>query len=156
VSHGRLFIEGVRQVDQQLASQLEEKMTASFSQNRSWSQAISESLDDKIYFWSLSLAFLCFSIIPFIGSFITSIAQTYLVSHKLSYRLLDTYFKIEKMNEHQQLQFVNKNWDLLFGFCLPFVFLASIPFLGPFALLYAEQTVGKMFCSEPSMMRRYN
>jgi hypothetical protein len=150
VEHGQLFIEGVRQVDSALAREYEQEMKSSVSaHHQSWMQAIRESLDDKLYFWTWSLIYLSFSIVPILGSIMTALAQTYLVVQKLSYRLLDTYMtKIEKMNDNQQLQFINRHWALLVGFCLPFAMLSSIPVIGPFTLLYAEVTIGKLFCSE--------
>jgi hypothetical protein len=148
IDHGLLFIEGLKQVDPQLAQDFSNTMQNSNIQHRSWLQAIRDSLDDKMYFWSLSLAFSILSFVPILGSIFSVIAHTYLASHKMAYRLLDTYMTIENMNSHQQLQFVNKYWSLLFGFCFPYVFLSSIPFVGPLILGYAEVAAAKLFYFE--------
>jgi len=150
VEHGYLFIEGIREVDPKLAQDFERRMnTGGNLRPRDWIQAIQESFDDKIYFWTYSFIFLLFSILPIIGTIITAAAHTYLVSEKLAWRILDTYMtKIEKMSHADQTRFINKYWSLLFGYCFPYVVLSSIPIVGPFMLLYAEVFVAKLFYSD--------
>lgn len=153
VEHGYLFIEGIREMDPKLAQDYERRMnTGGNLRPRDWFQAIQESFDDKIYFWTYSFIFLLFSILPLIGSIITAVAHTYLVSQKLAWRLLDTYMtKIEKMSPVEQTRFINKYWSLLFGYCFPYVVLSSIPVVGPFVLLYAEVFIAKLFYNDMYM-----
>jgi len=153
VEHGYLFIEGIREIDPKLAQDYERRMnTGGNLRPRDWFQAIHESFDDKIYFWTYSFIFLLFSILPLIGSIITALAHTYLVSEKLAWRLLDTYMtKIEKMSSVEQTRFINKYWSLLFGYCFPYVVLSSIPVVGPFVLLYAEVYIAKLFYNDMYM-----
>jgi len=153
VEHGYLFIEGIREIDPKLAQDYERRMnTGGNLRPRDWFQAIQESFDDKIYFWTYSFIFLLFSILPLIGSIITALAHTYLVSEKLAWRLLDTYMtKIEKMSSVEQTRFINKYWSLLFGYCFPYVVLSSIPVVGPFVLLYAEVYIAKLFYNDMYM-----
>jgi hypothetical protein len=153
VEHGYLFIEGIREMDPKLAQDYERRMnTGGNLRPRDWFQAIQESFDDKIYFWTYSFIFLLFSILPLIGSIITAVGHTYLVSEKLAWRLLDTYMtKIEKMSPVEQTRFINKYWSLLFGYCFPYVVLSSIPVVGPFVLLYAEVFIAKLFYNDMYM-----
>ncbi|KAL0491955.1 2 TM domain-containing transmembrane protein [Acrasis kona] len=149
LDHGLLFMEGIEQIDPSLAKEYEGKIRSSETKSRGWIQAIRESFDDKMHFWTYSLIALSFSLIPLIGGVFTAALQTYIVSHKLATKVLDTYMtKIEKMNKHEELAFVNKHWSLLLGFSLPFVFLSAIPIAGSFILVYAEVAVAELFYRE--------
>jgi uncharacterized protein involved in cysteine biosynthesis len=148
LDHGHLFIEGVKEVDPNLARDFEYKLQHTVRKQRSWFQAITESFDRRLYFWAWSFGITLVSLVPGLGAILSVPAQTYMVAHKMATRLLDTYFKIERMNSHQKLMYVNKHWSLLIGFCLPYVLLSSIPIVGSFIMVYAEVAVARPFYYE--------
>lgn len=146
INHGLLFIEGIREVDPNLAREFENKMQRANIPQRTWFQAIQESFDDRVYFWTWSVICLFLNLIPVVGTITTGVLQTWVVSQKLASRLLDTYTNhVEGMSHHQEHRFINRHWSLLLGFCLPYVLISSIPFIGPLSLVYAEIGAAKLF-----------
>jgi len=147
VDHNKLFIEGLRPLDADLAKALEEGSTKKYQNTapRSWAKVITESFSEHVWFWYKSGIISVISIIPFVGSIFTAALQTYLNCMKLNSRVLEIYVKdLEHMSKSQKETFFRQNRALLLGFAAPYIVFSSIPFVGPLALVYAEASAADL------------
>jgi len=149
IGHKRLFIEALRPLDPVLAERLNAEMQARNHVSSSWIEAILASLNQHVWFWMGSLACLSFSLIPLIGGLITALLQTFLVSRKLAWSVMEQYMTDVRHLGHQgRINFMNSHWALMFGFCLSYIILSSIPFVGALSLALAQASAADLYYFE--------
>jgi len=147
IDHGKLFVEGLRPLDPELARQIEDGSAKKHHNKgpRPWMVIIGESFSEHVGFWSKSVIISLLSIIPIIGSIFTAGLQTYLNCMKLCSRVLEIYTKhVEHMNDNQRHVFFRQHRALLLGFAAPYVIFSSIPFIGPLTMVYAEASAADL------------
>jgi hypothetical protein len=145
----RLFIEGLRPLDEHLAEDFEHRLETNVHlQKRSWWKAVLENCQESSYFLIYSLLFFALSLIPIVGSIGSAIGETYLVAKSMSWRLMEVYMvPIAQMDFDQRKAFMARHQKLLLGFSLPFTALCALP-LGPLLLGYAQASAADLFYQE--------
>lgn len=118
----RMFIEGLRPLDEEMANNFVEKMeNNTHLHERSWMRAIIENIQESSYFFIYSLLCFAFSLIPIVGSIVSAVGETYLVAKSLSWRLTEVYtVSIERMDFNQRKVFVQ-----IYRICINILFRHS-------------------------------
>jgi len=142
----RLFLDELERLSPQRAQELEQQMNTTETVNKSWVQDVFHDLRTSWHFTRYSLLWLSFSLIPVVGSFITWIGQTWLVADKMGWNLLSAYtVSAKKMSYRQQKHWMRaRKWRII-GFTLPYMILASIPFVGPLFLGMAQASTAHIY-----------
>jgi len=131
----QLFLDELEKLNPQRAQELAQQMKTDEFVNRSWVDELYHDIRTSWHFTRYSLLWLACSVIPIVGSFITWFGQTWLVADRMGWNLLSVYtISAKKMSYRQQKHWMRaRKWRII-GFTLPYVFLASIPILGPLIL----------------------
>ncbi|KAL0480662.1 hypothetical protein AKO1_006880 [Acrasis kona] len=148
MQNNTLFIEGLRPLDENTANDFSEKLEENVEiQRKSWGAAVIEGIQEGAYFSLISLCLLVISLlVPFIGSLISAVGETYLVAKCLGWRLVDVYMTgIRKMDDKQKKKFVKRHEKALLGFSLPFTLLCGTPLAGPVFLGYAQAAMADLY-----------
>jgi len=142
----RLFLDELEKLSPQRARELEQQMNTSPAVNQSWIQDVFHDLRTSWHFTRYSLLWLACSIIPVVGSIVTWIGQTWLVADKMGWNLLSVYtISAKKMSYRQQKHWMRaRKWRIL-GFTLPYMLLATIPFVGPLFLGLAQAATAHIY-----------
>jgi len=142
----RLFLDELERLSPQRAQELEQQMNSTETLNQSWVQDVFHDLRTSWHFTRYSLLWLSFSLIPVVGSLITWIGQTWLVADKMGWNLLSAYtISAKKMSYRQQKHWMRaRKWRII-GFTLPYMILASIPFVGPLFLGLAQAATAHIY-----------
>lgn len=140
-----LFMDELERLSPQRAKELEECMKSE-AMNKSWKDEIYHDLRTSWHFTRASLLWMSFSIIPFVGSLISWLGQTWLTADRMGWNLLSVYtISSKKMSYRQQKHWMRaRKWRIL-GFTLPYMFLASIPIIGPFFLGLAQAATAHIY-----------
>jgi len=146
MASNRLFLDELELLSPQRAKELEQQMNLDNSLNKFWMEDLYHDLRTSWHFTRASLIWLAFSIIPVFGSFITWIGQTWLVADRMGWNLLSAYtISAKKMSYRQQKHWMRaRKWRIM-GFTVPFVFLSSLPFIGPFFLGLAQAATAHIY-----------
>jgi len=142
----RLFLDELERLSPQRAQELEQQMNSTETVNQTWVQDVFHDLRTSWHFTRYSLLWLSFSLIPVVGSLITWIGQTWLVADKMGWNLLSAYtISAKKMSYRQQKHWMRaRKWRII-GFTLPYMILASIPFVGPLFLGLAQAATAHIY-----------
>jgi len=146
MASNRLFLDELEKLSPPRARELAQQMNLDEVINQNWMEDVYHDLRTSWHFTKYSLMFLSFSIIPVVGSFITFFGQTWLVADRMGWNLLNVYtISAKKMSYRQQKHWMRaRKWRII-GFTLPYVFLASIPFIGPLFLGIAEAATAHIY-----------
>lgn len=146
MASNQLFLDELERLSPQRAKELEQQMKTEETVNRNWMEDLYHDLRTSWHFTRYSLMWLSFSIIPIVGSLITWIGQTWLVADKMGWNLLSVYtISAKKMSYRQQKHWMRaRKWRII-GFTLPYILLASIPFVGPFFLGIAQGATSHIY-----------
>jgi hypothetical protein len=150
LQQNRLFIEGLRPLDENMAELFNERMEQNTHlQKRSWFRAFIENIQESSSFLLYSTLLLLCSLIPVVGSIVAAIGETYLVAKSLSWRLMEVYMVgIQQMSFEQRKAFMARHQKILLGFSVPFTSLCAVPIVGPMFLGYAQASMADLFYQE--------
>jgi uncharacterized protein involved in cysteine biosynthesis len=142
----QLFLDQLETLSPQRAKELEQQMKSVEEMNNNWIQDVYRDLRTSWHFTRASLMWLAFSIVPFVGSFITAFGQTWLVADRMGWNTLSVYTISAKiMSYSQKNQWMRaRKWRII-GFTLPYVLLASIPIVGPLFLGLAQAATAHIY-----------
>ena len=158
-----LFIEQLKTLNPPLANQMMNRVSTSFPYERppvratvqkstmlgrirQLYRAIVNSLKRSNRFTSITLLLSLISFVPVVGSLVTIVGQTYLVSESLAAQLFEVYTKdYQRWDYYKREKWRRQHRWELFGFALPFTVLLSIPILGPFMLAFAQAGAADLF-----------
>jgi len=140
-----LFLDELRSLSPMRAQELSQQMKEE-ELNPNWIKDVYHDLRTSWHFTKYSLMFLTFSIIPVVGSIITFLGQTWLVADRMGWNLLSVYtISAKRMSYRQQKHWMRaRKWRII-GFTLPYMFLASIPFVGPLILGIAQAATAHIY-----------
>jgi len=146
MASNRLFLDELEKLSPTRAGELAQQMNVDEVVNINWMEDVYHDLRTSWHFTKYSLMFLGFSIIPVVGSFITFLGQSWLVADRMGWNLLSVYtISAKKMSYRQQKHWMRaRKWRII-GFTLPYIFLASIPFIGPLFLGVAEAATAHIY-----------
>jgi hypothetical protein len=146
MSSNQLFLDELQKLSPQRAQELSQQMKAEESINKNWMEDVYHDLRTSWHFTKYSLMFLCFSIIPVVGSFITFLGQTWLVADRMGWNLLSVYtISAKKMSYRQQKHWMRaRKWRII-GFTLPYMLMCSIPMIGPLFLGLAQGATAHIY-----------
>jgi len=142
----RLFLDELESLSPARSRELEHQMNVNETFNNNWKEDLYHDLRTSWHFTRASLMWLMFSIIPVVGSLITWIGQTWLVADRMGWNLLSVYtISAKKMSYRQQKHWMRaRKWRIL-GFTMPYMILASIPFVGPLFLGLAQAATAHVY-----------
>jgi hypothetical protein len=146
MASNQLFLDELERLSPQRAKELEQQMRTEEVVNRNWLEDVYHDLRTSWHFTRASLMWLAFSIIPVVGSLISWLGQTWLVADRMGWNLLSVYtISAKKMSYRQQKHWMRaRKWRII-GFTLPYMFLSSIPFIGPFFLGLAQAATAHIY-----------
>jgi len=146
MASNKLFLDELERLSPQRAKELEQQMNTGEAVNKNWREDVYHDLRTSWHFTRASLMWLAFSLIPIVGSVISWIGQTWLVADRMGWNLLSVYtISSKKMSYRQQKHWMRaRKWRIL-GFTLPYMFLASIPFVGPIFLGLAQAATAHIY-----------
>jgi hypothetical protein len=146
MANNQLFLDELERLSPTRAQELAQQMKSDEIINKNWMEDIYHDLRTSWHFTKYSLMFLAFSVIPVVGSLITFLGQTWLVADRMGWNLLSVYtISAKKMSYRQQKHWMRaRKWRII-GFTLPYVFLASIPLVGPFTLGIAQAATAHIY-----------
>lgn len=146
MASNQLFLDELERLSPQRAQELGQQMKPDEGINKAWMEDLYHDLRTSWHFTRYSLMWLAFSVIPVVGSFITWFGQTWLVADRMGWNLLSVYtISAKKMSYRQQKHWMRaRKWRII-GFTLPYMFLASIPILGPFFLGLAQAATAHIY-----------
>jgi uncharacterized protein involved in cysteine biosynthesis len=102
----------------------------------------------SFHFSAASVTLFVISLIPVLGSIVTAVGHTYLVSQSLGDQLLEVYTKdYHNWGVTLRENYVKRNKWIIFGYALPFTFILSIPIVGPFLLGFAQAGAADLLVS---------
>lgn len=130
----KLFAEGVRAHDQPLADRIRRKIGHTAPRRgRNIFRSLLSIAKQSGAFAVKSLLLWCLSVVPLLGSLLTLVGQTYLVTSSLGKALMVPYvdYYCEMRGREMHRFFRRFRWPL-FGFALPWTAVLSIPLVGPF------------------------
>jgi len=142
----RLFLDELERLSPTRSQELEQQMDINEKFNVDWKDDLYHDLRTSWHFTRASLMWLIPSIIPVVGSVITWIGQTWLVADRMGWNLLSVYtINAKKMSYRQQKHWMRaRKWRIL-GFTMPYLILASIPFVGPLFLGLAQAATAHVY-----------
>jgi len=146
MASNRLFLDELEKLSSSRAEELEQQMNVNEAINNNWMEEVYHDLRTSWHFTKYSLMSLAFSIVPIVGPFITFLGQTWLVADRMGWNLLSVYtISAKKMSYRQQKHWMRaRKWRII-GFTLPYILLASIPFIGPLFLGIAEAATAHIY-----------
>jgi len=146
MANNQLFLDELEKLSPTRAQELASQMKQEENVNKNWKEDVYHDLRTSWHFTKYSLMFLAFSVIPVVGSIITFLGQTWLVADRMGWNLLSVYtIGSKKMSYRQQKHWMRaRKWRII-GFTLPYVFLASIPFIGPLTLGIAQGATAHIY-----------
>jgi hypothetical protein len=146
MSINNLFLDELESLSPIRHQELSEQMNTTEVVNPNWIEDVYHDLRTSWHFTKYSLMFLSFSIIPVVGSFITYLGQTWLVADRMGWNLLSVYtISAKHMSYRQQKHWMRaRKWRII-GFTLPYMFLSSIPFVGPLILGIAQAATAHIY-----------
>jgi len=146
MSANKMFLDELETLSPQRTQELTQQMKLEEGINKTWMEDVYHDLRTSWHFTKYSLMFMAFSVIPVVGSFITYLGQTWLVADRMGWNLLSVYtISAKKMSYRQQKHWMRaRKWRII-GFTLPFMFLASIPFIGPLFLGIAQASTAHIY-----------
>jgi len=142
----KLFLDQLETLSPQRAEELSQQMKLQEGINDTWMEEVYRDLRTSWHFTKYSLMFLAFSVIPVVGSFITYLGQMWLVADRMGWNLLSVYtISTKRMSYRQQKHWMRaRKWRII-GFTLPYMFLASIPLIGPLFLGIAQAATADIY-----------
>jgi len=142
----KLFLDELERLSPTRAKELEQQMNLQEKFNPNWKDDLYHDLQTSWHFTRASLLWFAFSIIPVVGSIITWIGQTWLVADRMGWNLLSVYtISAKKMSYRQQKHWMRaRKWRIL-GFTIPYMLLASLPFVGPLFLGLAQAATAHVY-----------
>jgi len=146
MSVNKMFLDELEALSPQRTQELAQQMKLENGVNKNWMEDVYHDLRTSWHFTKYSLMFLAFSVIPFVGSFITYLGQTWLVADRMGWNLLSVYtISAKKMSYRQQKHWMRaRKWRII-GFTLPYMVLASVPFVGPLFLGIAQAATAHIY-----------
>jgi len=142
----QLFLDELERLSPQRAQELSQQMNTDPGVNKNWKDELYHDIRTSWHFTRYSIMWLAFSVIPVVGSIITWLGQTWLVADRMGWNLLSVYtISAKKMSYRQQKHWMRaRKWRII-GFTLPYMFLASIPFVGPLFLGLAQAATAHIY-----------
>jgi len=142
----QLFLDELERLSPQRSQELSQQMKTEAGVNKTWKDELYHDIRTSWHFTRYSIMWLAFSIIPVVGSFITWFGQTWLVADRMGWNLLSVYtISAKKMSYRQQKHWMRaRKWRII-GFTLPYMLLASIPFVGPLFLGLAQAATAHIY-----------
>jgi len=142
----QLFLDELERLSPQRSQELAQQMKPEAGVNKVWKDELYHDIRTSWHFTRYSIMWLAFSVIPVVGSFITWFGQTWLVADRMGWNLLSVYtISAKKMSYRQQKHWMRaRKWRII-GFTLPYMLLASIPFVGPLFLGLAQAATAHIY-----------
>jgi len=146
MANNQLFLDELERLSPTRSQELAQQMRSEEIINKNWMEDVYHDLRTSWHFTKYSLMFLAFSVIPVVGSMITMLGQLWLVSDRMGWNLLSVYtISAKKMSYRQQKHWMRaRKWRII-GFTLPYMFLASIPVVGPLTLGVAQGATAHIY-----------